>query len=130
MVTYICTFYSTGTVVAATVMTAGVTVALTVYALTTKADFTYMGGMLWVLGMTIIMTSLFGFWFYYSEVYNIFICGLLVIFYGLYLIYDVQLIAGGGRHKLSMDDYIIGALIIYIDVINLFLTILRALGRK
>ena len=130
IVTFICTGYPTEVVVAATAMTAGITLALTVYALTTKKDFTYMGGMLWVMGMTIFMTAMFGFWFYYSEVYNLLLCSLCVILYGLYLIYDVQLVAGGGRHKLDMDDYIIGALIIYIDIINLFLTILRMLGSR
>jgi len=51
-----------------------------------------------------------------------------VCLYGFYLIYDVQLIAGGERFSLSLDDYIIGALVIYIDIIVLFLRILRILA--
>ena len=53
------------------------------------------------------------------------ITGLIVIIYGLYIIYDTQLIAGGRKHELSLDDYVIGALILYIDIIMLFLELLR-----
>lgn len=44
-----------------------------------------------------------------------------IILYGFYLIYDTQLIIGGRHSELEIDDYIIGALIIYIDIIVLFL---------
>mmetsp|Transcript_11527 Transcript_11527/g.15791 ORF Transcript_11527/g.15791 Transcript_11527/m.15791 type:complete len:113 (-) Transcript_11527:94-432(-) len=111
-------------------MTAGITFALTVYALTTKKDFTMMGGLIAVVSMTLVMLGLFGFWFYNDEVYRIMICGLTVILFGVYLIYDVQQVSGGGVHKLSMDDYIIGAMVIYQDIINLFLVLLRALGNR
>ena len=130
MVTFICTGYSTNVVVTATAMTAGITFALTVYALTTKKDFTTMGGMIAVLGTTIFLTSMFAWWFSYSAVYELLLNSLWVMMFGLYLIYDVQQVAGGGHHKLSLDDYIVGAMIIYTDIINLFLTLLRMLGNR
>jgi FtsH-binding integral membrane protein len=46
------------------------------------------------------------------------------------LVYDTQLIAGKGKLKLGVDDYIIGALIIYLDIILLFLELLKICGRK
>jgi FtsH-binding integral membrane protein len=40
------------------------------------------------------------------------------------------MIVGNHKHKISMDDYILGALIIYADVIGMFLEILSLLGDK
>lgn len=47
--------------------------------------------------------------------------------FGIYLIYDTQLIVGGKSHELSVDDYIVGALNLYIDIISIFLDILSIL---
>jgi FtsH-binding integral membrane protein len=47
--------------------------------------------------------------------------------FGFYLIYDTQLIVGGKRYELDYDDYIIGALMIYIDIIALFVELLQIL---
>lgn len=54
--------------------------------------------------------------------------GLGVVLYGMYLVYDVQLIAGGHTVKIEIDDYILGAMLLYIDIIILFLRILRILA--
>lgn len=51
-------------------------------------------------------------------------CGILV--YGFYVIVDLYLIA----KKLEIDDYILGALTLYLDLLTLFLHILRILGNK
>ena len=51
------------------------------------------------------------------------------IFYGYYLIYDTQLIMGGKTHSLSLDDYILGAMMIYLDIIIMFLEILKLLAK-
>jgi len=50
----------------------------------------------------------------------------------LYLIYDTQLICGGkhGRaNQISMDDYIFAAIMLYLDILILFLEILKLLGK-
>ena len=48
--------------------------------------------------------------------------------YGIYIIYDTKLIMGGNNFGLELDDYILGAMLIYIDIIILFLRILRILA--
>jgi hypothetical protein len=53
-----------------------------------------------------------------------------VIIYGCYLIQDTQLLAGGKHQKLSLDSYIIGALLIYTDIALLFLNLLTSIGSK
>jgi FtsH-binding integral membrane protein len=37
---------------------------------------------------------------------------------------------GGKRNNLSLDNYVMGAMMIYMDIINLFIEILRILGKK
>ncbi len=53
---------------------------------------------------------------------------LSVILYSYYLVYDTQLIMGGNFYQLEIDDYVIGAIIIYMDIIILFIRILRILA--
>ena len=66
-----------------------------------------------------------------DSVYNFVYSGLGAFIFSLYLIYDVQLISSGNhKNELSPDDYIYGALSIYLDIINLFLYILEFLTSK
>ena len=46
------------------------------------------------------------------------------------MIYDTQLIAGGKKHQLSMDDYIVGPLLLYIDIMMLFLELIKLFGDR
>jgi FtsH-binding integral membrane protein len=49
---------------------------------------------------------------------------------GLYIIYDTQLIIGKKANKFSIDDYVFAAMCIYIDIVRLFLYILRIMGGR
>jgi FtsH-binding integral membrane protein len=117
------------TVLIAAGLTAAITVSLTIYACTTKTDFTYCGGLLFMLACVVFVGGIFTFFFRNSTA-RIVLCAICVILYGLYLIYDTQLVVGGGRCELSIDDYVVGALILYVDIIQLFLKILELLGKK
>jgi len=110
----------------AAAMTAAMSFALTLYACTTKSDLTYYGGALFICGCGLLMLILFSL-FFPSRLLEIIICVACIVLFGFYLIYDTQLITGGRRYELDIDDYIIGALIIYIDIIVLFLRILELL---
>jgi protein lifeguard len=48
----------------------------------------------------------------------------LVVLSSIYIIFDTRLIIT----KMSYDDYIIAALMLYIDIINLFMYILALFG--
>jgi FtsH-binding integral membrane protein len=50
--------------------------------------------------------------------------------YSIYLIIDTQLILGGKNAELTMDNYVLGAVLLYIDIIQIFLQLLRILGKK
>jgi len=54
----------------------------------------------------------------------------LAVVYSVYLLIDTQAILGNGQRRVGLDDYILGATIIYVDIISLFLKILRLLGKK
>jgi len=68
-------------------MTAGVTIGLTIYAFTTKKDFTYCGSFLVTLVCALFLMSILTFiidvpWL--NRIYSL--CGIIV--YSFYLIYD------------------------------------------
>lgn len=133
MVAFFTTFFNGYDVVMAAFLTFSLTVALTVYAYTTKSDFTMLGGTLWILGWGLVaitlLLSLMTFGNYKAwRTLDIIISVLAICLYGVYLIYDTQMIMGGKRFSLSLDDYILAAMAIYLDIIILFMRILRILG--
>jgi len=50
--------------------------------------------------------------------------------YGIFLVIDTQLIVGKKRHGLSNDDYILGAIMLYIDIIGIFEYVLILIGGR
>jgi len=52
------------------------------------------------------------------------------ILFGIYLIYDTQLILGGKYDQLDLEDYILGALLLYSDIIGLFIQLLQLFGNS
>ena len=59
-----------------------------------------------------------------------FLCALGTLIFGIYLIFDTQLIVGEGRYKLGIDDYILGAMILYVDIIMIFIYLLQLVGGR
>jgi protein lifeguard len=111
-------------------MTALIVVVLTIYALTTKTDFTTCMGALWALVGVFFIFAIFALIFRHDPIVNAIYCSLGVAIFGVYLVIDVQLISQSRKYKLSEDDYIIGVLILYIDIIQIFLYLLQLLSRK
>ena len=50
----------------------------------------------------------------------------------VYIIHDTQLIIGGAnkKYQIAPDDYVLAALTLYLDIINLFLYLLSLLNKK
>lgn len=44
--------------------------------------------------------------------------------YSVYILIDTQLVLGGKNKELTLDNYVLGAMILYVDIIQLFLKIL------
>jgi len=133
LVGYITSFYTPTSVLMCALLTLSLTITLTIYACTTKTDFTGCGALLWVLGWGLFCMSAFTALWYWGKVpYYATACYAVagILIYGFYLIYDTQLIMGGGKYALTLDDYVLAALVIYIDIVVLFIRILSILGQR
>jgi FtsH-binding integral membrane protein len=108
-------------------ITLGATVVLSLYALQTKHDFTAAGGVLFSLLWALIAAGLLSF-FFHSRIMNILVSALGAAVFSCYIVFDVLLMVGGGRYSISPDDYVMAALNIYLDVINLFLYLVQLLN--
>lgn len=115
-------------VLIAALMTGGLTLILTVFACTTKIDFTLCWGAAFIMGGTLLMFGIFAI-ILRSEILYLMYISFGIIVYGFYLLIDTQLVCGGKTWQLSEEDYIIGALILYIDIIILFIKILALLSK-
>lgn len=129
IVAYICCFTQPSVVYSAGTMTLVVCLALTIYAFTTKRDFTMMGGMLFVLLAVFLVASIFMIFIKIPLVRIVYhVIGVLL--FGFYLVYDTQLIMTNKSMTYSIDDYIAATLNIYLDIINIFLEILQLFESK
>ena len=128
---YICARVNNGVVVVtAAFMTASIVIALTLYAIFTKTDFTACGGSLTVIGWSFFMFGILC--LFLGPTANLVYSIIGVVLFGIYLVFDTQLIVGGTRreYSISKEDYILGAMILYLDIINIFVFLLRILGSK
>ncbi|PSR78760.1 hypothetical protein PHLCEN_2v7295 [Hermanssonia centrifuga] len=89
-----------------------------------KYDFSGMGP--WLFGglIAMMMTGLVGIFIPFSHTMDlIYAIGGTLLFSG-YIVYDTYII----NKRLSPDEYIMGAISLYLDFINLFISILRLLN--
>ena len=102
---------------------AGVLGMLTVYSFTTSTDFTSPMFNLKFLGLQLLFSVILLFFRVENFVYVV----ISAVIFSMYLIVDLQLISGKKDVKLGVDDYMVGAIMIYTDVIHLFLYIVQLL---
>lgn len=123
-------FYDPMTVLIAAILTLGVTIGVTAYACLTKTDFTTFRGILFGLILGFLLYAIFLGVFFDTLLFQLGMCLIFIIIYTIFIVIDTKMIVGGNRWGLSYDDYIIGSLCLYIDIIGLFMYLLRFLGRK
>ena len=104
------------------------TLTITFYACTTKNDFSYLRVILLIIFSQLFMVGFISVLFRIQILYS-FYTFLSTIMVGIYLVYDTQLIMGKFGYAYSVDDYIFATLEIYMDIIRLFLLILRILAQ-
>lgn len=137
LVGFTCSAYTKESVLGAFVLTAVLFLGLTIYAWTSKTDFTGMGPYLFGAILTGLIFG-FGIWIAQLSGINMPIlkkvfAGLMVLIFVMYIIYDTQMIIGAvGGHKIEfgVDDYVFAALNLYLDILNLFLYLLELFGDK
>lgn len=102
---------------------------ISMFAMTTKKDFSFMGGFLfaafWVLfagGIIFALGTTFG-WFAYSSMFHLFLSGGIALLMCAFILYDTQNIIKG-----LYDSPVEAALTLYLDFFNLFVSLLQILG--
>uniref|UniRef100_A0A452F8B9 Protein lifeguard 2 n=1 Tax=Capra hircus TaxID=9925 RepID=A0A452F8B9_CAPHI len=126
-----CSYYNTTSVLLCLSITALVCLSVTVFSFQTKFDFTSCQGVLFVLLMTLFFSGLilaillpFQYVPWLHAVYAVLGAGVFTLF----LAFDTQLLMGSRRHSLSPEEYIFGALNIYLDIIYIFTFFLQLFG--
>ncbi|MBZ3879020.1 Rac GTPase-activating protein 1 [Sciurus carolinensis] len=124
-------YYNTTSVLLCLGITALVCLSVTVFSFQTKFDFTSCQGVLFVLLMTLFFSGLilaillpFQYVPWLHAVYAVLGAGVFTLF----LAFDTQLLMGNRRHSLSPEEYIFGALNIYLDIIYIFTFFLQLFG--
>jgi FtsH-binding integral membrane protein len=126
----VCSVYDPETVALAAFLTLLITLGLTIFALKTTADFTFANASIFVFSIVLVTCTLLAIFLPNNYLLRLIISGVSVIIFGLYLIYDIQAIAGSHYVEFTLDDYVIAALQVYLDIIMLFLHLLRIVGKK
>jgi FtsH-binding integral membrane protein len=115
-------------------VTAGTFAAMSIYGYTTKRDLTGVGHFMFMGLIGLIIASVVNLFMHSSMLYWGISCFGVLIFVGL-TAYDTQKIRelniiGNAGSDEDHKEAIHGALVLYLDFINLFLYLLRLLGRR
>ena len=126
--------YTAGSIASTFFVTAGTFAATSAYGYFTKTDLTKMGNLLFMALIGIIIASVVNFFLQSTMLYWIVTYVGVIVFVGL-TAYDTQkikemnIIGNEGTDE-DRKEAILGALILYLDFINLFLYLLRILGNR
>lgn len=115
------------TVMMALGMTGGIFLGLSAYALTTRKDFSFMGGFLvagmWVaiIGSLLLLgASLFG---YPMPGLSLALSAMVALLMAGFILYQTSALVNGGE-----DNYIMATVGLYMSIYNLFVSLLQLLG--
>ncbi|KAL2173586.1 inhibitor of apoptosis-promoting Bax1-domain-containing protein [Thermothelomyces heterothallicus CBS 202.75] len=125
-ISVVVSFYSAPVVLNAVFLTAGIFIFLTAFACQTKYDFTswmpYLFGALWGL----LIFGFMSFFLPYSSTGELVYGLLIALVFSGYILVDTQLVL----RKHHIEEEIAAAISLYLDIINLFLAILRILNSQ
>ncbi|CAH3857829.1 protein lifeguard 4-like [Pieris brassicae] len=116
-------YFDTFIVLQALALTFTVVLALTLFTFNTKRDFSFVGYGL-VAGLSVLIIGGFLQIFLQSSAFEIALSFTGAVFFGLFLIFDTQQL----MTTLSPEEYILATINLYMDILNLFLYILRILN--
>ncbi|XP_028388289.1 protein lifeguard 4 [Phyllostomus discolor] len=121
-VAFAVTLYDVYIILQAFVLTTAVFLGLTMYTLQSKKDFSKFGAglfaVLWILCLSGILKL-----FFYSETMELVVAAVGALLFCGFIIYDTHSL----MHRLSPEEYILASISLYLDIINLFLHLLRFL---
>jgi len=129
LVSITCAMVDRDVIVLAMILTGGIFLVLTGHAITAKRDYT----IAWRIMLTLAIVSLFlGIVriFYRSEGTELLYGFLGILSSCFYILYDTQMIFGGSHRSFDLDDYILAAMAIYLDIVVLFIKIVKILNKE
>ena len=101
--------------------------ALSLYATFSRRDFSAWGGFFMVGVIVLLVTSLLNIWFK-NETASLWLAAGTIFVFGGLLVFDTWRIVRSNQY--GPDDYVPAAVNIYLDLLNIFLAILRLLGGR
>lgn len=119
----IVSMYDVATVLEALFITLTVMIGLTIYTFQSKRDLSMSTSGL-IIGLWILLLGGFMQIFIQSTMFELALCIAGAILMSMFIVFDTRLI----MHTLSPEEYILATINIYLDVINLFLYVLRILA--
>ncbi|PWV65862.1 Bax inhibitor-1/YccA family protein [Plasticicumulans acidivorans] len=110
------------TVMTAMAATGGIFLALSAYVLTSRKDFSFMGGFLFV-GLIVAVLAGLGATLFNIPSLSLGVSAMIVLLMSGYILYDTSAILHGGE-----TNYIMATVSLYLDIFNLFVNLLQLLG--
>ena len=127
-VSYLTIFFPASTILTAACATAAAVAGITWYAMTSNAQYNYGKAFLYS-SLAILGFQLFAIFFLPVDAYNFWLSVLISISTSISILYHAESIIGKKQRKYSQDDYICAAMNLYIEIIQLFIEILRILDK-
>ena len=101
--------------------------ALSAYVLTTRKDFSFMGGFLFVGLIAVLVCSLgfviAGMFGVYMPLASVALSGVIALLFSGFILYDTSRIIHGGE-----TNYLMATTALYLDILNLFTSLLHIFG--
>ncbi|KAJ1868922.1 hypothetical protein GGI01_000630 [Coemansia sp. RSA 376] len=119
-------FYKDSIVAQALAITLGLFIVLTLFAMQSRYDFSKLGSILFFSLWAVILVGFVQIFLPFNRTFDLIMAVVIALVFCGYILYDTHMI----MNRLSPDEYIIASLDLYLDVINLFLAILRILNNR
>ncbi|KAJ8012857.1 hypothetical protein DPEC_G00047230 [Dallia pectoralis] len=127
----ISSYYDTKAVFITIGITATVCTVVTIFCFQTKVDFTSCGGLFSVLAIAVMITGIITaivLSFQYVPWLHMLYAAIGAVVFTLFLAYNTQLLIGNRELSLSPEEYVFGALSLYLDIVQIFIFILQLVG--
>lgn len=123
--------FTTESVMYVFAITGVITVGLMCFAMQTKFDFTGAGPYLFVACLVLMCFGIISMFTASTMMHNLIAAGGAFLM-SMYIVYDTQLIVGGKNRQfaIGIDDYVMAAISIYLDIVQLFLYLLQLFGNR
>ncbi|KAM7536984.1 hypothetical protein Aperf_G00000062231 [Anoplocephala perfoliata] len=124
--------YTTSSVLVCLLITVAVCVTVSLAAICCPCDITkcqaviaFLSILLFIFGIAVMITYFVA---GYNHILHTVYGGIAAVIFCIYLAFDTQMIMGGRKYEISPEEYISGAMQLYLDIVNLFMILLSLFG--